>query len=163
MKKIKKSKIEPIPIVITMIILILLLIISLSLYKYFQKNKDIHKDKNLLLGSWIYNEYNGTYVFNEDYTFIQYTNSDTKDNYCTGTYKYTYGIQKDKGITIRHDDNYYYYSLTLNINECLIMKKQVNEKYTKKMYFGISKNNNFNEILLANSETENILKLTKTN
>ena len=35
----------------------------LNIKTELDKNKDIFSDTNILLGSWIYNEYDGTYVF----------------------------------------------------------------------------------------------------
>lgn len=136
-------------------------VLLLNFYSNYQENKDIYKDTNLLLGAWIYNEYNGTYVFKDDDTYIQYTNDDKTNNYCKGKYKYSYGATNNKGLTIRQDDNYYYYELLLNIEECYIMNKLSNDKYTKKIFFGIKKDNNSEEILFINSETENILTLNK--
>lgn len=163
MRKIKKYKFKTKPTIIIILVIITLSILVILIYKQYQQNKDIYDNKNLLLGTWIYNEYEGAYVFNDDYTYIQYTNKDTSNNYCKGTYKYTYGATNNKGLTIRQDENYYYYNLSLKVKECIIMNKKTNDEYTKKMYFGIYKNENFNEIIFANVETENIFKLTKVN
>lgn len=163
MRRIRKNKLNIKKLIIILLIIILITLISLFIYNHIKNNTDKYNDTNLLIGSWLYNEYGGTYVFKEDYTYIQYTNEDTSNNYCKGTYKYKYGAHQDKGLSIRQDENYYYYSLTLNVKECLIMNKQTHDEYTKKMYFGINKDNNFNEITFANAETENIFKLTKVN
>lgn len=161
MRRITKYKYKK-KILIFLIIIIIQIPISILVYNNYNKNKDIYKDTNLLLGTWIYNEYNGTYVFNKDYTYIQYSNEDTTNNYCQGTYKYTYGATSNDGVKLRQDDNYYYYDLTLTETKCLITNKLITEKYTKKMYFGIYKNNSKkDEIIFANAETENIFTLTK--
>ena len=143
------------------ILILIIIIVSIIGFKHYYKNRDIYKDTNLLLGTWIYNEYNGTYVFNDDYTYIQYTNNNKEDNYCKGTYKYTYGATNNNGMTIRQDENFYYYNLSLKVLECVIMKKITTDEYTKKIYFGINKNNNKDEIIFMNAETENLFTLTK--
>lgn len=161
MRIIKKKKIKFKHIIITIFITLILIIASIYIYKNYKEKQDIYKDKNLLLGTWIYNEYNGTYTFKDNKTYIQYTNEDKTNNYCKGMYKYSYGATNEKGLTIRQDDNYYYYQLTLNIEECYIMNKQSYDKYTKKIYFAINKNNNKDEILFINAETENFFTIKK--
>ena len=129
------------------------------IYYDIKEKTDVYKDKNVLLGSWIYNEYGGKYVFNEDNTYIQYSNSSTDDNYCLGTYKYSYGASSD-GVVIRQDENYYYYNLTLKENYCLIMSREIYDEYTKNMVFSIDKNND-NEIIMMNKENQNIFTMTR--
>ena len=159
MRKITKNKLKKK--IIIPIILLTIIPTCIYIYKNYQINKDIFKDTNLLLGTWKYNEYGGTYIFKDNYTYIQYSNSDTTNNYCKGTYKYTYGATTKEGLKLRQDENYYYYDLSLKESECLIMNKLTKDNYTKKMYFAINKNKNKNEILFANLETENILTLYK--
>lgn len=160
MRKItKRNNKKKIIIIIT--ITLILIITTIIIYKNYKKNEDIFKDTNLLLGSWIYNEHGGTYIFKDDYTYIQYSNSDTTNNYCKGTYKYSYGSTTKDGLKLRQDENYYYYDLDLKEKECLIMNKLTKDEYTKKMYFAIHKKENKEEILFANVETENIFTLTK--
>ena len=161
MRKINNNKFKKK--IIIPIVIILIITFSILLYINYQKNKDIFKDTNLLLGTWKYNEYGGTYIFKEDYTYIQYSNSDKTNNYCKGTYKYSYGATSKESLKLRQDENYYYYDLILKEDECLIMNKLTKDEYTKKMYFAINKDDNLNEILFANIETENIFTLTKIN
>lgn len=163
MRRIKKHKFTIKKLIIILILTIILIITSIYIYKYIKNNTDKYNNTNLLLGTWLYNEYGGTYVFKDDYTFIQYTNKDTTNNYCTGTYKYKYGATQNKGITIRQDENYYYYTLNLNIKKCIIMGKITLDEYSKKIYFGINKNNNIKEITFVNSDTTNKFILKKTN
>lgn len=142
--------------------LIMIIFNSLAIIHNIEEKTDVYKDKNVLLGSWLYNEYGGTYVFKEDNTYIQYSDSNTNDNYCIGTYKYTYGATADKGVVIRQDENYYYYDLTLNEEYCLIMNKKINDEYQKNMVFSIDKSNK-KEIIMMNKENENIFTMTKNN
>ena len=147
--------------IITLIISIIMIIInSISIYKDIKIKTDVYKDINILLGSWTYNEYGGKYVFNKDNTYIQYTNSDTTDNYCKGTYKYHYGATNDKNITMRQDKNYYYYTLNLKEEYCLIMNKKFYDEYTKSMVFGIDKLNE-SKITMLNKENNNTFTMTK--
>lgn len=160
MRKISKSKYKK-KIIILLIIIIVLIPISIILYKNYKKNEDVFKDKNVLMGIWLYNEYGGTYIFNKDYTYIQYSNEYKKDNYCTGKYKYSYGGKSDDGIVIRQDENYYYYNLDLLESYCIIMGKEDYSAYKKEMVFALSKKNKNN--ILINKESENIFTLTKVN
>lgn len=138
----------------------ILLILGIIIYKIIIKNTDVYKDTNILVGSWIYNEDGGTYVFNDDMTYFQYTNKDTNDNYCVGTYKYKYGAKNDGSPTIRQDDGYYYYTLTLVEEKCIIMKKEFFDDYEKKMLFGIEKNNRDN-MTIVNIDNNNMFKMKK--
>lgn len=148
-------------IIISILSILTIFIHSIKIYNNYQMTIDVFKDENILQGSWIYNEYDGKYTFNNDYTYIQYTNESTKDNYCKGTYKYHYGVTNDKGITIRQDENYYYYTLTLKEEYCLILNKKFYDEYTKIMYLGIKKDNN-NEITMINKDNNtNMIYLTK--
>lgn len=149
-------------------ILIITIVISISviiadtlvIFNNLEKKEDVYKDKNVLIGSWIYNEYGGTYVFKEDFTYIQYSNTTTDDNYCKGTYKYSYGASGDNDIIIRQDENYYYYTLTLNEESCTIMNKEIIDKYKKNMVFSLNKYKE-NEIIMMNKENNNIFQMTK--
>lgn len=147
--------------IITLLISIIMIIINfLVIYNNIEKKIDVYKDQNILLGSWTYNEYGGTYIFKEDYTYIQYSNSSTEDNFCKGTYNYTYGASDNNGIIIRQDDNYYYYTLILKEKNCQIMNKVIYDEYTKNMVFSINKYQE-NEIIMMNKENENIFTMTK--
>lgn len=156
-KRVKKKKIGIICLIIGIPIL---LILGIIIYKVIITNTDVYKDTNILLGSWIYNEDDGKYVFNDDMTYFQYTNRDTSDNYCTGKYEYKYGAKGDKNLTIRQDDSYYYYTLILKEEMCKIMKKEFYDEYEKKMVFGIEKNNHDN-IMMINTDNNNIFKIIK--
>lgn len=123
----------------------------LNIKKAIDDKKDVFKDKNILLGSYIYNEYDGKYVFKED-SYIQYSNSDTTDNYCVGKYEYTYGGTSNEGIIIRQDANYYYYDLKLKEDYCIIMGIENYDKYEKKFIVAIDKFNNDNIIFINNEK-----------
>lgn len=146
--------------IITIIISISTIITcSIILYKEKEQLKDKFEGTNIVLGTWLYNEYGGTYVFKEDNTYIQYSNENTEDNYCVGTYEYTYGGISNEGVVIREDENFYYYNLNLKEDYCIIMGKEDYSKYEKKMVFALNKDNINN--LLINKESENMFKLTK--
>lgn len=132
---------------------------SIILYKEKEELNDKYEGINIVLGTWLYNEYGGTYVFNDDYTYIQYSNENTTDNYCVGKYNYTYGGISNDGVVIREDANFYYYNLNLKENYCIIMGKEDYSKFEKKMVFALNKDNNNN--LLINKESENMFVLTK--
>lgn len=132
----------------------------LNIKTELDKNKDVFSDTNILLGSWIYNEYDGTYVFNDDNTYIQYSNKNTEDNYCKGNYKYSYGGKANDGVIIRQDENYYYYNLELKEDYCIITGKESYDKYEKQMVVAINKFNN-DDVLFINMENENIFNVKK--
>lgn len=132
----------------------------LNIKTELDKNKDIFSDTNILLGSWIYNEYDGTYVFNDDNTYIQYSNKNIEDNYCKGKYKYSYGGKANDGVIIKQDENYYYYNLELKKDYCIITGKESYDKYEKQMVVAINKFNN-DDVLFINMENENIFNVKK--
>lgn len=148
-------------------LLIIIIIISITtiitssiiMYKEKERLTDKYEGINILLGTWLYNEYGGTYMFNDDYTYIQYSNENTADNYCVGKYNYTYGGISNDGVIIREDANYYYYNLNLTEDYCIIMGKEDYSKYEKKMVFALNKDKEEN--LLINKESENMFTLTK--
>lgn len=136
----------------------------IKLYNNYIYNQDIYEDKNLLLGSWIYNEYNGKYIFNDNYTYTQYSNESTDDNYCIGTYEYNYGVTSKSGLFLTQDKNYYYYTLFLKEEYCIIMDKKFNDNFTKTIYFALDKaNEEINEFIFINKDTENMFSLKKVN
>ena len=132
----------------------------LNIKNEIDKNKDVFSNQNILLGSWIYNEYDGTYVFSDDNTYIQYSNKYTDDNYCKGVYKYSYGGKADNGVIIRQDENYYYYNLDLKEDYCIITGKESYDKYEKQLIVAINKFNN-DDVLFINMENENIFNVKK--
>lgn len=150
-------------------ILIVTIIISIAtiitngiiLYKSYLEAIDVNEGINVVLGTWLYNQYGGTYVFKDDYTYIQYSNSDTSDNYCVGKYEYSYGGISNDGVIVRQDENYYYYNLDLKEDYCIIMGKEDYSKYEKKMVFALNKGESSN--LLINKESENVIELKKVN
>lgn len=150
-------------------ILIVTIIISIAtiitngiiLYKSYLEAIDVNEGVNVVLGTWLYNQYGGTYVFKDDYTYIQYSNSDTSDNYCVGKYEYSYGGISNDGVIVRQDENYYYYNLDLKEDYCIIMGKEDYSKYEKKMVFALNKGESSN--LLINKKSENVIELKKVN
>lgn len=132
---------------------------SVILYKKYEELKDKYEGINILLGTWLYNEYGGTYVFNEDNTYTQYSNENKEDNYCVGSYKYSYGGVSNDGVVIREDDNFYYYNLDLQEDYCIISGIENYDKYKKGMVFALSKNELPN--ILINKESENMFEFKK--
>ena len=145
---------------ITIIISLMAIVLnSLKISNIIENNSDVNKGKNVLVGNWEYNENGGKYKFNKNKTYYQYINKNENDNFCTGTYEYKYGATKDN-VTIREDEKYYYYTLTLKEDYCQIKNKKFADNYKKTMYFSIDKYNK-NEIIMVNKETENFLTLKK--
>ena len=121
---------------------------SILLHKEKEELTDKYEGINVVLGTWLYNEYGGTYVFKDDYSYIQYSNEDTTDNYCVGKYDYTYGGISNDGVVIREDANFYYYNLNLNEDYCIIVGKEDYSKFNKKMIFALKKDNDNNNLLI---------------
>lgn len=146
--------------IVTMIIcLSTMLVNSLNIKKYIDDRKDVFKDRNILLGSYVYNEFDGKYIFKDD-SYIQYSSSDVSDNYCVGKYEYSYGGVSNDGVVMRQDDNYYYYDLKLKEDYCIIMGIENYDKYEKKFVVAIDKSNNDN-IIFINLDTEKFIELKK--
>lgn len=145
---------------ITIIICMSTLFVNcLNIDKKFEDKRDVFEDRNVFLGSYIYNEYGGKYVF-EDNRYIQYSNSNISDNYCVGNYKYSYGGVSNDGVVIRQDDNYYYYNLELKEDYCIIMGIENYDKYEKKFVVAIDKFNN-DSFIFINIDTESFFELKK--
>lgn len=125
----------------------------------YKENKlllDKYEGINIILGSWIYNNNGGMYIFNNDYTYTQYFSNDTLD-YCTGNYTYSYGGIGDDGVIIRQDDNFYYYNLILTEDYCIINNNREYSNNINEMVFSIGKKNNTTLLLDKISETVYIL------
>ena len=116
---------------------------------------DIFEDKNILVGTWSYNYDTSSYIFNDDNTFFQYNDTNDKDNYCTGTYRYSYGGTSKNGDIIKHDDTYYYYDLNLDIDYCFIDSEKDNV-----FIFGINKDD-YNDLIFIDSKNNYAFKLKK--
>ena len=125
-------------------------------------NIDIFKDKNILLGTWIYNELNGKYVFNSDYSYIQYISSYTKDNYCIGKYDYSYGGVDDNGNIIKFDDIYYYYTLNLHTDYCVLNMDKDTTIDNSSFVFLVNKNDS-NSLLFMDTDKDIAFSITKSN
>lgn len=121
---------------------------------------DVFEDTNILLGSWNYNFDNSSYIFNDDYTFIQYDDVNNLNNYCIGNYKYSYGGTSNDGIIIYQDDNYYYYNLNFDIEYCINDNIKNNEDIIKKFIFGISKDN-YSDLIFMDIENNYAFKVNK--
>lgn len=149
-------------------ILIVTVIICLStistdiliIYNNYNKEVDVFKDKNVIIGTWLYNDYGGRYVFREDYTYTQYSNDNDSDNYCVGKYSYSYGGVSSDGVIIKQDENNYYYDLNLKEDYCIIMGKENYDKFEKEIIFSISKQNN-DDVWFMNKESNMPFKLTR--
>lgn len=133
---------------------------SIILYNDYMQNVDIFKDVNFLIGTWDYNEYGGVYIFNDDFTYTQYGEEDTSDNYCIGNYEYSYGGSSDNGTVIMKDDNYYYYDLILKEQTCFILGKEDNERQQKKLVIGININD-YDDLIFMDTKNNNAYKVVK--
>ena len=132
----------------------------LILYNNYGNNNDIFKNTNMLLGNWTYNDIGGNYVFNEDYTYYQYISSNKLDNYCTGKYKYSYGSISSDGVNIKSDDNYYYYTLDLDIDYCIINSVKDYNIDSSSFIFSINKDD-YTDILFMDTTNNNAFKIIK--
>ena len=119
---------------------------------------DIYEKMNILEGTWQYNDFGGTYIFNNDFTYTNYI-FDTNDNYCKGTYEYKYGGIGKNGTIIKEDKNFYYYNLNLKEEYCIINNQKTNTENNNEFIFSIGKNNN--KKLLINKNTDELFILHK--
>lgn len=118
---------------------------------------DIFNDTNILLGTWVYNDNGGYYVFNDDFSYIQHDNS---DNYCVGNYNYSYGGTGKDGTVIKMDDSYYYYDLFMEVDYCIINGKNKPEVNNPIFIFGINKKN-YNDLIFINKDDDYAFKVAK--
>jgi len=145
---------------ITIIISILTIITNITiLYKEYNLNTDIFKNKNILLGTWKYNENGGTYLFNDNYTYKEYASSNKEDKYCSGKYNYNYGGLSNETI-IKQDDNYYYYTLYFKEEYCVINSIKVYKDNDYTFVFGVNKNN-YKDLIFINTNDNYAFKVTK--
>ena len=121
---------------------------------------DIFAKKNILLGTWNYNTDGGTYVFNDDYTYIKYRNSNTLDNYCVGNYEYSYGGISKNNTVIKQDENNYYYNLLLTENYCINYNMKKDDVKEIKMVFGVNKNN-YEDLIFIDTQNNYAFKVNK--
>ena len=147
------------------IVVSVIIIASLLIYfLYYKPNYvDPNIGENVLAGSWTYNDVGGVYVFNEDKIYYQYITDDKEDNYCTGKYRYTYGVETTDGDILIDDPDYTYYYLVLKPEKCVLTGKEepnTDNKYDKQMVFGYRKNKS-NESLMINLGSGNKSKLKK--
>ena len=154
-------------IIISIVVILLSIGSTLFYYLYYKPNYvDPNVGKNILIGTWEYNDIGGTYVLNEDHTYYQYVSSDKKDNYCTGRYKYSFGYEdSEAGTMLLTDPDFIYYTLTLNPSKCMVEGKidaSSETKYAKIMMFMYSKGINSNtKSIIINTNTDNSYKLNK--
>lgn len=134
----------------------------LILSNNYKKDIDILKDKNILVGDWLYNDINGKYIFNDDYSYYQYISSNRTDNYCYGEYNYSYGGIDNSGMVIKNDGNYYYYTLVLNTNYCIINGIR-DDKITKSEFVFSVNVNDYEDLLFMDKVNNKAFKLTKIN
>lgn len=132
---------------------------SITLYKNYNDSIDKLEDYNILLGSWLYNDIGGTYVFNEDHTFYQYVFSNTLDNYCYGEYSYKYGGNYNNDI-IYKDDTYYYYTLKLDTDYCVINGNTDNNIKDSEFVFAVNIDD-YNDIMFMDINENSTFKITK--
>lgn len=133
---------------------------SIILYNDYMENIDIFKDVNFLIGTWDYNEFGGVYIFNDDFTYTQYGEEDTSDNYCIGSYEYSHGGSSDNGSIIMKDYNYYYYDLILKEESCIILGKKDNKRQVKKIVIGINIDD-YDDLIFMDTKNNNAFKVVK--
>lgn len=121
---------------------------------------DIFKNENILIGNWNYNFDKSSYVFYDNYTFINYEDNLNKNNHCYGTYNYKYGGTGDDNVVIKQDDNYYYYDLIFDIDYCVTDNKKDDNNYENKLIFGINKND-YNDLIFIDSVNDVAYKVNK--
>lgn len=151
-----KQKLSYITTFLSVVFLVLYIFLEISF-------KDPNANDNVLIGTWIYNDNGGAYIFKEDFTYYQYVNSERDDNYCKGKYSYEYGYETDAGKMIRKDIDYIYYTLILESNECVINSKKDDApigKKQKKMVFGYGILDSSKSVIL-NTNTNLFSKLSK--
>lgn len=124
-------------ILIFSIVMSILIIITNILILSKNNDKNIYLNDNILLGKWIYNDNNGSYVFT-DKGYTQYETNEIDNNYCIGKYEYSYGMNNDNKITYQ-DNKYYYYSLILRIDYCYINSEYRYNYDDEKLYFAVNK------------------------
>lgn len=147
--------------IITVIISIATIITDgIILSKESVDDVDIFKNKNILLGTWNYNTDGGTYVFNDDYTYIKYKDINTSDNYCVGNYKYSYGGISKNNTVVKQDENNYYYNLLLTENYCIDYNIKKDEIKEIKMVFGINKND-YKDLIFIDTQNNYAFKVNK--
>ncbi len=147
------------------IVVLLLTIASTLVYFFYYKPNYVDPNiyNNILEGTWSYNEIGGTYVFNKDDTYYQYMSEDTKDNFCYGKYRYSFGVESEDGKMMYEDPDYNYYYLLLKPDFCVISTKKddnTESKYDKIMVFGYGKIDT-DKAIIINSKSTNISTLTK--
>lgn len=128
----------------------------------YVSNIDVLKDKNILLGSWLYNDIGGTYIFNEDYSYYQYIGSNTLDNYCVGKYEYKYGGTDNAGKIVKQDNFYYYYTLNFKTDYCVINGNKDDEVENNRFVFSVNKDN-YEDIIFMDTEKNNAFIVSKIN
>lgn len=144
---------------------LLIVIISILVYIFYYRANfvDPHENKNVIIGTWLYNENGGVYIFNDDYTYFQYATNNTDDNYCKGNYSYSFGYESNEGKLLLSDKDYIYYHLLLNPTECIVSGvKDKKAKYKKEMIFSYPKRDVLSPIITnISSEKYFILKQQK--
>ncbi len=149
-------------------LIVAIICIIIATYNYFNQDplaKDPNEGKNILIGSWEYNNSGGTYIFNKDFTYEQYVSDDKSDNYCKGKYKYEYGYETENGKLIRQDVDYTYYYVILTHDECVInsqLEDTPDNSFDKRMVFGYGKISP-KESVIVNIATDKYYVLTQRN
>lgn len=150
-------------IMIVTIIICLATIITDIFILYNNKSyvhEDIFKDTNILVGNLGYNFDVSAYIFNDDFSYIHYDDIKNKDNYCAGTYYYSFGgIGKNNEI-IYEDNNYYYYNLYFKKNYCILDEEKEIFNSDIRFVFGINKNdyNDFTFIDITNNHAFKVVR-----
>ena len=136
-------------ILIFSIVMSILIIITNILILSKNNDKNIYLNDNILLGKWIYNDSNGSYVFT-DKGYTQYETNEIDNNYCIGKYEYSYGMNNDNKITYQ-DNKFYYYSLVLRIDYCYINSEYRYNYDDEKLYFAVNKSNKEDIFFMENN------------
>ncbi len=132
----------------------------LILHDLNKETIDIFKDKNFLLGTLEYGYSGAKYIFNDDYTYINYTTDSTSNNYCTGKYEYSFGAKSNDNKLIYEDKDNYYYTLNLTEDSCIIMNEKLDITEDRKIVVSVNKKDN-NYIIFIDSDNNDAYIVNK--
>lgn len=134
------------------------------LYNDYKYNYDVYSSTNLLDGTWRRINYQYKIMFLNDNSYKIYIDLDNEDNYCFGSYKYSYGGTNENGNVIKYDKNYLYYDLVLENEYCVNNEIKENDNYEKNYIFGVKKNskkNSIKEIMFIDKNSKEVFLVRK--
>lgn len=146
-------------IVISFISISCILTNLIYLYNDYKYNYDVYSNTNLLDGTWRRINYSYKIMFLNDNSYKIYTDLDNEDNYCFGSYKYSYGGTSENGNVIKYDKNYLYYDLVLENEYCVNNGIKGNDNYETNYIFGVKKNskkNSIKEIMFIDKDSKEV-------